>query len=103
MNTLGYEAMGEFGIPGRRYFRKNDEEGIRTRQVHIFQSGSPQITRHLAFRDYLIAHPEDARSYSELKRRLAEEHPLNPDAYMGGKDAFIKDIDRRAAIGVGEI
>jgi len=30
MEALGYEAMGEFGIPGRRYFRKNNGEGIRT-------------------------------------------------------------------------
>jgi GrpB-like predicted nucleotidyltransferase (UPF0157 family) len=45
----------------------------------------------------MIAHPEDALMYSELKRKLAEEHPLSIDGYMDGKDAFIKEIDRRAA------
>ena len=31
---LGYECMGEYGIPGRRYFRKGGEE--RTHQIHMF-------------------------------------------------------------------
>ena len=98
MQSLGYEVMGEFGIPGRRYFRKDDREGIRTHQIHAFETGSAQIERHLAFRDYMIAHPAEARMYSELKRKLAAEHPQSPDEYMDGKDDFIKETDRRAAL-----
>jgi GrpB-like predicted nucleotidyltransferase (UPF0157 family) len=45
----------------------------------------------------MIAHPVDAQRYSELKRKLAEEHPQSMDGYMDGKDDFIKEIDRRAA------
>jgi len=97
MELLGYEVMGEFGIPGRRYFRKNNQEGIRTHQIHIFETGSEQVRRHLAFRDFMNTHPEEAQKYSELKRKLAAEHPQNIDAYMDGKDGFIKEIDRRAA------
>ena len=52
MGELGYEAMGEFGIPGRRYDRKNNASGIRTHQVHAYESGSPEVERHIAFRDY---------------------------------------------------
>jgi GrpB-like predicted nucleotidyltransferase (UPF0157 family) len=36
MESIGYEVMGEFGIAGRRYFRKDNEEGIRTHQIHVF-------------------------------------------------------------------
>lgn len=97
MESLGYEVMGEYGIPGRRYFRKDTREGIRTRHVHAFETGSAEVARHLAFRDYMIAHPAEAQSYSALKRRLAEEHPQSIDGYMDGKDGFIKEIDRRAA------
>ena len=97
MESLGYEVMGEYGIPGRRYFRKDDQEGIRTHNVHAFEAGSGEVERHLAFRDYMIAHPGDARRYSELKRKLAEEHPQDLDGYMDGKDGFIKEMDRRAA------
>lgn len=97
MRRLGYEAMGEFGIENRRYFRKDDSEGIRTHQIHVFEADSAQARRHLAFRDYLIAHRTDAQKYSELKRRLAAEHAHNADEYMDGKDGFIKEIDRKAA------
>jgi len=97
MESLGYEVLGEYGIHGRRYFRRENREGIRTHHVHAFETGSAEVERHLAFRDYMIAHPADAQRYSELKRKLAGEHPQSFDAYMDGKDDFIKEIDRRAA------
>ena len=95
MVSLGYEAMGEFGIVGRRYFRKENAYQ-RTHHVHIFEAGSAQVTRHLAFRDYMLAHPEDAQKYSELKRRLAKEHSTDIEKYMDGKDEFIQAIDKKA-------
>ena len=97
MEALGYIALGEFGIPGRRYFRRDNAEGDRTHQVHAFEAGSPQIDRHLAFRNYMIAHPDIARQYSDLKRELAAKHPNDIEAYMDGKDEFIQEIDRQAA------
>ncbi|MBP0029241.1 GrpB family protein [Roseofilum sp. Guam] len=97
IELLGYEAMGEFGIPDRRYFRKRNLEGIRTHHLHLFPVGSEQVNRHLAFRDYLIAHPQIAQQYSDLKRQLAREFPDNIEGYMDGKDGLIKEIDRKAA------
>ena len=96
MVELGYEPKGEFGIPGRRYFRKDSAEGIRTHQVHAFQAGDAGIERHLAFRDYLMAHPAIAKSYTVLKQQLADAHPDDIEAYMDGKDAFIKEHEARA-------
>ena len=32
--AIGYECMGEFGIEGRRYFRKGGDN--RTHQIHMF-------------------------------------------------------------------
>src|SRR2546421_7687601 len=75
MESLGYEVMGEYGIPGRRYFRKDNQEGIRTHNIHAFEAGSAEGERHLAFPDYMIAPPVDAQRYSELNRELAEKHP----------------------------
>jgi GrpB-like predicted nucleotidyltransferase (UPF0157 family) len=97
LEALGYETMGEFGIAGRRYFRKTDAAGGRTHQVHALQAGSPQIARHLAFRDFLRAHPGCARDYDALKQRLAEAHPNDLSGYTDGKDDFIREVDARAA------
>lgn len=97
MEALGYEALGEFGIAGRRYFRKGNHGGQRTHQLHAFQVGSPQIARHLAFRDFLRVHPDYAKEYEALKQRLAESYPNDLASYTDGKDSFIQDIDARAA------
>jgi GrpB-like predicted nucleotidyltransferase (UPF0157 family) len=45
----------------------------------------------------MLAHPEDAQKYSELKRELARKYPQNIDRYMDGKDVFIKEMDNKAA------
>jgi GrpB-like predicted nucleotidyltransferase (UPF0157 family) len=96
MENLGYESMGEYGIPERRYFRKNNAQGIRIYQVHTFKVGSDTGKRHIAFRDYLIAHPEEAQEYSVLKRAQAAAHPDDIQAYMDGKDPFIKHHEAKA-------
>lgn len=96
MERLGYEAMGEYGIKGRRYFRKEDALGNRTHHVHAFERDNPEYERHLAFRDYMIAHPEEAQQYSLLKQELAQVHPEDIEAYMDGKDPFIKEHEAKA-------
>jgi GrpB-like predicted nucleotidyltransferase (UPF0157 family) len=96
MEKLGYIVMGEFGITDRRFFLRDNSDGIRTHHVHIFGINSPQIQRHLNFRDYLIAHPRIAQKYSDLKRDLARKYPQDINGYMDGKDGFIKEIDKKA-------
>lgn len=78
--ALGYEAMGAFGIQGRRYFRKTDAAG-RTHHLHAFEAGSPHVHRHLAFRDYLRAHPQEAAAYAALKIQLLADGQTGWDAY----------------------
>ena len=88
--VIGYEPMGEYGISGRRYFRKGGAEK-RSHHLHVFGEESvADIIRHLAFRDYLRTHPEIAEAYAVLKQGLAKQHPNDIDAYCDGKDAFIK-------------
>ncbi|MFL5608076.1 MAG: GrpB family protein [Gemmatimonadaceae bacterium] len=96
LEALGYEAQGEFGIAGRRYFRKNGPDGARTHQLHAFAVGSPDIDRHLDFRDYLRAFPEEAAAYAALKMDLARRCGRNHDAYSDGKTDFILAVERRA-------
>ena len=91
----GYEAWGEYGIPGRRFLTR-DLGPERLCNVHVFEAGSPEVERHLAFRDYLARHPETARAYGDLKKDLAERFPEDMEAYMDGKDAFVKRVEREA-------
>lgn len=97
MACMGYGAKGEFGIPGRRFFVKPDE-ARPTHHVHAYGVGDPEIERHLAFRDYVISHPEDARDYARLKEDLARRFPADIEGYVDGKDAFVSAVEKRAMI-----
>ncbi|MNO47544.1 dephospho-CoA kinase/protein folding accessory domain-containing protein [compost metagenome] len=95
MTELGYECMGEFGMNGRRYFRKGGSN--RTHQIHVFQVDNKiDIDRHLAVRDYLRTHPETAEQYGNLKADLANQFPKDIKAYMDGKEAFVTELERTA-------
>jgi len=63
----------------------------RTHHVHVVEP-SAEPWQRLAFRDYLIAHPEDARRYADLKRSLAVTHRADREAYTDAKAAFVTDI-----------
>ena len=97
LERLGYEAMGEFGIAGRRYFRKTSPDGVRTHHLHAFLSGSPDVARHIAFRDYLKTYPDQARRYSELKQSLLASWS-GVDAYIEGKASLVRAIEQNAVV-----
>ena len=97
MIALGYEPYGEFGIPGRRYFSMGHTDADRPRHVHVFQSDNPEVARHIDFRDYMRAHPDNAQIYSRLKESLAQKFPNDRERYTDGKSDFIREMDRKAA------
>lgn len=87
---LGYQCWGEYGISGRRYCTFDDPSSGRRRfQVHCFEQGQGEITRHLAFRDYLTGNPLKAKEYDEEKRRCRELHPDDSHAYSDAKAGWI--------------
>ncbi|MGM0379074.1 MAG: GrpB family protein [Bacillota bacterium] len=94
LEALGYISKGEFGIEKRRFFLKGKYN--RTHHIHFFEKGNKEIQRHIIFRDYMNAHPEKAKKYSELKDKLAKKYPENIDKYIEGKNDFIKMIDKKA-------
>ena len=96
-SELGYECLGEFGIAGRRYFRKGGDE--RTHQIHIFQADDwNNIGRHLAFRDYMRTHEKERAEYAKIKTALAQRFPYDIDGYCNGKDAFVREMEKRALL-----
>jgi len=96
MRRAGYQSKGENGVSGRRYFQRMIGD-VHLFHIHAFEIGHPDIERHLNFRDYLRAHPIDARAYEALKRHLAAQFPFEPKKYTSGKTRFIRAIDQRAA------
>jgi len=95
MREEGYLPRGEYGLPGRRYFIKGTVQ-VRTHHIHFYQKGHADIERHLAFRDYLYVFPDKAKEYQALKLWLVEKHGSDKEAYINGKNDFIKRIEREA-------
>ena len=62
--------------------------------------GGAEERRTLAFRDYLRDHPDMAREYEDLKRRLARQlaptTPESREAYARAKTEFIERVDAMA-------
>jgi len=88
LERLGYLSRGEWGMPGRHYFVRDHADGLRE-HVHMLAMNSERWHEMPLFRDYLIAHPEEARAYETLKRDLAEQFKLDRDQYTNAKAAFV--------------
>lgn len=96
IETIGYRWHVEFGIEGRRYCTCSDAHGVRLAQLHFFEAHSPEVERHIAFRDYLRAHPDAALAYENEKRRARALHPGNSHAYGDEKRAWINAAEAKA-------
>lgn len=91
MGELGYSFLGEHGLPGRLFFRKEP----RTHHVHVVEHGGEHWERQLTFRDALRADEEERKRYDAFKRSLvAEGHPR--EVYTELKTPFIREVEARA-------
>jgi GrpB-like predicted nucleotidyltransferase (UPF0157 family) len=95
VRALGYDWRGEFGLPGRRFCTLT-EGPRRLFNVHIYQADDREVDRHLAFRDYLRTHPDEARAYEAEKVRAAALRPDDVLAYNDHKNNWIKACEQRA-------
>ena len=97
---IGYEYNPDYEIslPLRRYLRRitADRRG-GTHHLHAVPHGGEFWTRHVRFRDYLRTHPEKAREYGELKKRIAREHQTSID-YTFAKTKFIRSVEAVAGV-----
>ena len=97
VRVLGYEWRGEFGIPGRRFLSLvSGDPPMRLFNVHCFEASTPGVERHLAFRDYMRAHPDRAKAYETEKFRAQKVSPHDTLAYSREKGAWIVEAEREA-------
>jgi GrpB-like predicted nucleotidyltransferase (UPF0157 family) len=92
-----FTYRGVNGLPGRLYFFRH---GANSAHVHVAARDGWIVHDHLAFRDWMRAHPVDARAYEKLKRGLAEKFRNDRVAYTMAKTEFIRGVLLRAG-GIG--
>ena len=80
---------GDDGPPFYAWFiRREPRTHTRTHHIHMVEPHFEHWDA-LLFRDHLIAHPEIAREYEQLKLDLAARFPNDRRAYTDGKTAFV--------------
>jgi GrpB-like predicted nucleotidyltransferase (UPF0157 family) len=94
LQALGYEYLGENGIPSRHFFRKPAGASWigRLFNLHVVEKESAEWKRMLVFRDYLRLYSEDAHQYYLLKKELAEKYDADYEGYSNAKTLFIEGI-----------
>ena len=95
LERLGYLFVPAPESPDYHLFAKPPERP-RTHHLHVCAAGSERERRHIAMRDFLRAHPEEAARYEARKREVAARHPQDRLAYIDGKEAYVNALERRA-------
>ena len=92
LEKIGYQHEGNLGIAGREAFKYDGKEHLRMHHLYVCPEDSPELKRHIAFRDYLQTHPEAVREYSHIKEEGAELYPDDIERYIEHKSPFIEKI-----------
>ena len=92
--SLGYIHQGNLGIAEREAFLAPANDPPH--HLYVCPPCSAEFRRHMAFRDYLCAHPKDAKIYGDLKITLAERFREDRSAYNNAKSEFVTELTNRA-------
>lgn len=83
--------------PGQHlYICADSENTVQTHYIHVVIWGGENWNNYINMRDYLNAHEEKAKEYSELKEVLAQKYPEDRIAYTNGKSALIEELLQNA-------
>jgi GrpB-like predicted nucleotidyltransferase (UPF0157 family)/RimJ/RimL family protein N-acetyltransferase len=94
LQKIGYEYWADNPDPERMFFVKGMPPygEKRTHHVHMVEPTSKHWEEKLLFKDYLIAHPEVAQEYEQLKIKLAQQYTSDRERYTDAKSEFIKKV-----------
>jgi GrpB-like predicted nucleotidyltransferase (UPF0157 family) len=95
--TIGYVHRGDLGIAGREAFAQ--PANLPKHHLYVCPLGCEELRRHLAFRDYLRAHPDVAETYAAIKRAAAIRFPNDINSYIDAKTDFVQSVLSRALSG----
>ena len=98
LRAAGYEHEGDKGIPTREAFRPlpgSAADALPAHHLYACEADSPELRKHLAYRDYLIAHPGRTAWLAEQKIE-ADRIAARRDEYIENKSAAYAVITRKS-------
>jgi len=93
VSSLGYESLGEAGVPGRLYFRRR---GSASFNIHVVRIGGLHWVSNLALRDYLLANAAARERYAQAKRAAFAYGGGTLLAYSAAKSAIVSSLCEEA-------
>lgn len=107
LESRGFKFKPEVGFgtfPERLFISgqyRNDKRDLHT-HFHITFSGSNEHKDKLLFRDYLRGHPEEAKTYYELKKRWSAEAGPDMRTFTELKTPYISEVMEKAKKELGD-
>ena len=92
LGAIGYRHERNLGIPGREAFKYDGKDHLRKHHLYVCPADSPELKRHVSFRDYLRTHSDAVREYSHIKEEGAKRYPNDIERYIEHKSPFIETI-----------
>ncbi len=98
LGSIGYEFEGDLGIADRYAFKYNDKEHLQQHHLYVCPKTSVELRRHIAFRDYLRTHSNDAVVYGNIKKEAAKLYPDDIEKYIQYKASFISELYKKCGL-----
>lgn len=95
LNVLGYKYYPFKNFEAYLFFGKPVPPS-RDVHIHVCEQSSEEEKIHLAFRDYLRSHPNEAENYSKLKQRIVDSVRGDRSKYIQMKHLFVQELTRKA-------
>lgn len=93
MMKAGYEWGENYIEPDSIIFFKVGPDGEKLENIHVCKKGSMKARQFIVMRDYLRAHPEKVKAYSDLKESNASLYPDDYPAYREAKTPFLNQLE----------
>ncbi|MCA9834269.1 MAG: GrpB family protein [Thermomicrobiales bacterium] len=93
-------ALEQHGFVLRlRHPEWNEHRAFKSERInvnlHVWSADSPEVARHINFRDWLRTHDDDRQLYAETKRVLAAQDFETMSDYANAKDDVVRQIQAR--------
>lgn len=98
LESVGYQHVGNLGVEGREVMKPvqlAEEIDWMTHHLYVCMEESEHVTNHLLLRKHLRNNNEAVVAYSDIKRKLADAHPHDINAYIDGKTELVIGILRK--------
>lgn len=93
LKELGYESLGEAGVPERHYLRLR---ASLSANLHLMLYNGAHWRNNLALQDYLRAHPAACERYAQAKRAALAAGATSLLSYSAAKAAVVRDLLEQA-------